>query len=169
MKKFLFQVSALLFLAVITTAATCGKDDEDSTPEFTPLVGQWELLYFTFEATEQDDEVISSLNEFKKNGHSLIWEFFDTGKMVATEENSASVESNWELNVTNLIGHNIDKGTLILTGDYADQVGAALELDELAYSIETSEEAQIMNLAVDASSTSEVYKKVIITYTYHKI
>lgn len=158
----------LLIIALFSTASMCNKAD-DAPPEFTSLIGKWQLNHFTFEAVKQDGEVISSLNEFKKNGNQLFWEFFDNGLLHATDESNTPIEANWELKVERLDGLNIDRGQLTLTGSYADQLKAALELDAMVYFIETSTEANSMSLAVDASKTSTVYSKVTITYVYQKI
>lgn len=161
------QLLGILVIALFSTASMCNKAD-DTPSEFTSLIGKWQLNFFTIEAVKLNGEPFFFLDEYKKNGNVLFWEFFDNGTMQATENNT-SLESNWELKVERLVGLNIDKGLLTLTGSYADQVKTALELDALVYFIETSTEANSMNLAVEPKNLSDFYSKVTITYTYQKI
>lgn len=168
MFKPVIQILALLMIALFTTSSMCQKE-EDAAPEYTSLIGKWQLNYFTIEAVKLNGEEVFILDEYKKNGNLLFWEFFDNGIMKASEAGSAPVASNWELKVERLVGLNIDKGQLILTGSYAEQVKTALELDELVYFIETSNESGTMNLLVYPNNLSSIYSKVTITYTYQKI
>lgn len=167
MLKSSFKFMTLLLVGLLSTASRCSKAD-DVEPEFTSLIGKWELISYSIEAVKLNGEEFNYLEEFKKNGNELFWEFFDHGTMKATE-NGVTVASNWELNIERLAGKNIDIGQLILTGTYADQLKTALELDELSYHIETFAEANSMNLSIEPRNLSSIYSEVTITYLYQRI
>ena len=169
-EKYCTMTYKLIFaLLLFCTLGACQEEKSNSpAPEFTSLIGKWQLIYYTIDAVKLNGEAFFYLDEYKKNGNVLFWEFFDNGTMKATENNT-SVGSNWELKVERLVGSNIDRGQLTLTGSYAEQVKTALELDALVYFIETSTEANTMNLAVEPKNLSGIYSTVTITYTYQKI
>ena len=172
MFKPIIQWTTILSITLFSSASMCSKDDDGpgKDPGFTSLIGKWELLTTASEVTKLNGEELFILEENKKDGNIITWEFFSNGTMKATQNGSTSVNSNWELKVERLAGQNIDKGTLKVTGEMADQVKAALKLDALVYGIETSEEAQTMLLTVDATpGVTGIFSKFIITYTYHKI
>ena len=156
-------------LLICCTLCSCQKKADDTPSDFPSLIGKWKLTYTVIDATELNGQPFYFLDTLG-NGSPVYWEFFDNGIMKATEDNT-TVESNWELKVERLTpnGLGIDKGQLILTGSYADQVKTALELDALVYSIETSTETKGMNLAVKPKNLSNTFSTVTITYSYQKI
>ena len=168
MFKPVIPLLGLLMIALFTKSSRCQKED-DVAPEFTSLIGKWQLLHYTIEGVRLNGEEVFILDEFKKNGNVLFWEFFDNGVMRASEAGSTPADANWELKVEQLVGLNINKGQLILTGSYAEQVKTALELDELVYFIETSSETGTMNLLVHPNNLSAIYSSVSIAYVYEKI
>jgi len=168
MFKPIIHILGVLMIALLSTSSMCKKEDDAPAPEFTSLIGKWQLIHYTIEGVKLNGEEFFILDEFKKNGNVLFWEFSDNGTMKATENNT-SLESNWELNVERIVGSNIDKGKLTLTGSYAEHVKTVLELDALVYFIETSTEANSMNVAVEPKNSSDFYSKVTITYNFQKI
>ena len=129
----------------------------------------YKLIYYTIKGVKLNGEEVFILDEYKKNGNMLFWKFLDNGVMRASEAGISPAESNWKLNVEELIGMNINKGKLTLTGSHAEQVKTALQLDELVYFIETSSEIGTMNLLVYPNNLSSIYSSVSIAYTYEKI
>jgi len=80
-----------------------------------------------------------------------------------------SREVRWELKVERLSGQNIDKGELKIIGAEEKNLAQTLgQSGDLTYFIETSSEAKIMSLRVDATKISP-YKKNTLIYTYHKL
>ena len=157
-------------LLLFCTVGACQKGKNDSpAPESTSLIGKWQLIYYTIKGVKLNGEEVFILDEYKKNGNMLFWEFLDNGVMRASEAGISPAESNWKLNVEELIGMNINKGKLTLTGSHAEQVKTALQLDELVYFIETSSEIGTMNLLVYPNNLSSIYSSVSIAYTYEKI
>ncbi len=161
------QLLGILVIALFSTASMCNKA-EDTPSDFPSIIGKWKLIYSTIDAVKLDGEPFYFLDTVG-NGSPVYWEFFDNGIMKATEDNTA-VESNWELKVERITpnGLGIDKGQLILTGSYADQVKTALELDALVYSIETSSISNGMDLSVSPKNLSNTFSTVTIRYSYQK-
>ncbi len=161
-----FQLMGLLMIALLSTASMCNKAD-DAAPPSPSLIGKWKLTHTSIEAIKVNGDPFYFLDSLI-NGSPVYWEFSDNGIMKATE-GSVAVESNWELKVERPTpdGLGIDKGTLKLTGSYADQVKSALQLDALVYSIErTGGPNNIMTLSVEPNNLSSIYSAVTITYFY---
>lgn len=172
MYKSIINLLGLLMIALFSTASMCNKEDDTTTP-FPTLIGKWQLTQTIIDATKLNGDPFHYLDT-QINGTPVFWEFFANGIMRATEGGSApvTVESNWELKVERLTpdGLGIDKGTLTLTGSYADQVKSALQLDALVYSIERSGGSNnIMTLFVEPNNLSSIYSEVTIAYMYVKI
>ncbi|MEI7582422.1 hypothetical protein [Runella sp.] len=168
MKK-LFPYAVLLSILFLNMGAGCSSKTENPTPDnFQSLIGKWEAIRFVYEIVKQDGSEIATGTELKSKGTIIIWEFFSDGRLVATE-GGKSREVRWELKVERLSGQNIDKGELKIIGAEEKNLAQTLgQSGDLTYFIETSSEAKIMSLRVDATKISP-YKKNTLIYTYHKL
>jgi len=71
--------------------------------------------------------------------------------------------------VTRFAGGNIDVGQLKIIGKEEKELAQSIgQNGDLTYNIETSSEAKVMSLRVDATKLGP-YKKNILVYTYHKL
>ncbi len=160
-------IPIISIILISFSSIMCNKA-ENIEPAYTSLIGKWELISYTIEAVKLNGEEFNYFEDYKKNGNALAWEFFDNGIMKATE-NNVTVNSNWLLKVERLSGMSIDKGQLILTGQYADQVKTALKLNELSYHIVTTASSNTMHVLIDPANLSSIYSKVTIDYLYQRL
>lgn len=156
-------------ILVLNLSAGYGSKTEAAQPDnFQSLIGKWEAIRFVYEIMKQDGSEIATGTELKSKGTVIIWEFFSDGRLVATQDGK-SREVRWELKVKRLNGVNIDVGELKIIGTQEKQLAETLgQSSDLTYAIETSSEAKIMSLRVDATKIGP-YKQNILIYTYHKL
>ncbi|MEZ0611639.1 hypothetical protein ACAW74_24225 [Fibrella sp. WM1] len=174
MKKLLIY-STLMAILVINSGAGCGSSSTPVDPQpdgFQSLVGKWQAQRATYEITEQNGNYFETGPDFIKNGVTIIWEFFSDGRLKATQDGKTR-EVRWKLNVTQLSGQSIDKGTLTIIGDEERALAQLIgQPGDLTYNIVAGAPSNgnfaTMFLSVDATKQGP-YKKNILRYTYYKL
>ncbi|GAB2577573.1 hypothetical protein [Spirosoma areae] len=175
MKKYL-AYSLLVAVLFGNSGAGCGsKNADDPQPDkFQSLIGKWQLERVVSEGIKHSGKVINNTSDVKKNGGVYVYEFFSDGRLRATGDGK-SRDVRWELSVVQAdVNGDINNGTLKIIGDEERQLAKLLgQSGDLTYDIGIighKNDPTAMYLSVDATKLeADEYKKLVLTYIYHKL
>lgn len=139
MNKIIIRASIFLSIFFFASASMCNKEEPNSQPEYTSLVGYWKLKGGNSFAIKDNGEQI--ITATLKEG-VFANEFFADGNMIGHDLTGSlpSEKGAWKLEVQKLDDKDIEEGTLSIYTDYSKENAGTLFIDaegSIKYNIAT--------------------------------